>query len=168
MKDYFHKFLKWISYNRGKVLGIALALTIAVVIFGCQIKTASLVDPGREVTQDQYHQEYNLLASDIERRYLILEKDATELVANYELGAADLDKQIEQRKQWVDLASGVVTTALAGNPVAWADVVTTGGFLLLGGLTAGSVYDQRKKDGVIKIQKNLLNGGPLVGGAKAA
>ena len=158
MNDYFHKFLKWISYNRGKVLGALLAVGIVVFMFGCQIKTASLIDPSQEVTQDQFHQEYNTLAAQIDREYILLEEEAKELIANYEMGAADLDQKIEQRKEWMDLAQGVVTAGLTGNPIAWGEVAMTGGTLLMAGLLTGSVYDQRKKD---KVIKRLKNGGAI-------
>ncbi len=163
MKDYFHQILKWISYNRGKVFGGILALVVVAIMFGCQITTASLTDPSREITEDQFHQEYNLLISEIDRDYLLLEKKAEKLVADYEIGAANLDKKREQRQEWVDLAGGVITTALSGNPVAWGDIVTSGGFLLVSGLLAGSVYDQRKKD---KVITNLKMGRSLIGAAQ--
>lgn len=168
MKDRFHDFLKWISYNRGKVFGALLAIGVVIVMFGCQIKTISLIDPSQTVTQDQFHQEYNTLAAQIDRKYILLEEEAKELTANYEMGAADLDQKVEQRKEWFDLAQGVITAGLTGNPIAWGEIAMTSGTLLITGLLAGSVYDQRKKD---KVIKRLKNGGgtgcdaakPLVG-----
>ena len=103
------------------------------------------------------------MISEIDRDYLLLEKKAEKLVADYEIGAANLDKKREQRQEWVDLAGGVITTALSGNPVAWGDIVTSGGFLLVSGLLAGSVYDQRKKD---KVITNLKMGRSLIGAAQ--
>lgn len=165
MKDYFHQALKWVSYNRGKVFGALLAIGVVIFVFGCQIKTTSLVDPSQEVTQDQFHQEYNLLAADLERRYLLMEEEVKELTANYEMGATDLDRKAEQRRERIKLAQGIVAAGLTGNPVAWGEVAITGITLLMAGLLTGSVYDQRKKDRVIK---NLKYGGPLAGGAKVA
>lgn len=159
MKDYFHQILKWISYNRGKVFGIVLACAMVVGLLSCQPKTISIIDPTKEITADQFHQEYNTEVSKVERELILLEQWSEELAVKYELGATDLDQQTKQIEQWLELGSGVVATALSGNPVAWTSVLPTAGLLLLSGLTAGSVFDQRKKDKVIKKQKVLLNGG---------
>lgn len=161
MRDYFHQFLKWISYNRYKIFGTVLACAMVVILFSCEPKTTSIIDPTKEVTADQFHQEYNDEVSKVERELLLLEQWSEELADKYELGAKDLDQQIEQIEQWLELGSGVVATALSGNPIAWTDILPTAGLLLLSGLTAGSVFDQRRKDRVIKNLK-------YDGGAKAA
>ena len=48
MKDFLHKILKTVDYERGKVIGILLAVALFAFIYGCQVKIPSPIS-GNEV-----------------------------------------------------------------------------------------------------------------------
>jgi len=109
----------------------------------------SLLDPTKQVSADQFHREYFLVVAKLSQQFLILEEKAENLAERYEMGAADLDAKTERLRSILQVGKGVLHTALQGNPVAWADFFPTAGTVLLGGMLAGSIYDQRKKDKTI-------------------
>ena len=160
MKDYLHTILQWIDYNRYKVLGVVLAIAITGWLYGCEPKETSLIDPGKQVTYEQFQLEVvaettglNKKLADYETMGVKLQEDVNAFNAVVVQTEDNFAKQYEFRQKVIEFTGGIVTSALSGNPINIADTVATGITLLalLGG--TGAYADKRRTDVVLKNLK---------------
>jgi hypothetical protein len=147
--DWFHKLLKFLDYERGKIIGFALAIGIAVWLFGCQPKTASLINPDEQVTARQFEAEYRGLTSQFELEAIALEKKAALIAENFEAGTEDINEQVEFRQKIVETLSGAIGGLLSGNPISWGDTLISTLTLLTTFVAGGGILDAKRKNAII-------------------
>lgn len=157
--DVWHSVMKWIDYNRGKTVGLVVALFICVGLASCVPKTLSLVEPGVKVTAPELAREVVVVKTELEKRAITLKADeekynADVTAANAKIEAAegDIQRQVEIRTKIVEIAGGIGVAAMTGtvNPAAGAAAALQIVTLLVGG---GAILDNRRKDKVIKEVK---------------
>ena len=141
--DHLHDLLNWISYNRGTVAALAIGVISALFLVSCEPKTQSLIDHARSVTAPE-------LASEI----AAVESDFAGKMKAAELAKADLEAQIKRRQEFVALAGQVGNMAATGaiSPGGMAGAVVQ---LLTLALAAGLLYDNRRKDKLIRTVKTI-------------
>ncbi len=158
--DVLHSIMKFVHYNRGVVVSILIALAVGVWMVGCQPTTPSLFSPGQKVTATELQREVSELQANLVKRQAVLQQMAAELVAdndaarvNVENAIADLERQVEMRKQII-AALGAVGEALAAgtfNPAAGINALVT---LLVSCGAVGLGVDNLRKIATIKSLKN--------------
>jgi hypothetical protein len=160
MNDQLHKLLKAIDYNRFKVLGVLLAVVLVTVVASCQSKTISIKDGMSKVTRQQL--KFEIIDAEAGMAEQLAWMEASQLSYNLtferhnakiEAGLLDLDKQDKFRADLLQLGGGLAMTAMSGNPISAAAVVSS--LLALSGIgvAVGSVADGRRKDNVIAAAK---------------
>ena len=159
MPDFFHTIMNFIDHERGKIVGVVLALLLGVGIQGCTPQTASLSTSGQTVTSEEFYIEMLDMEGDlmVARDRLSMEQEAfnrsidifNEKVAT---GQADLQRQMEFRTQVIDTIGGTIPGLLAGtvNPLNTIGSIVSLGVL---GLGMGGSYDGYRKNKVIKKLK---------------
>jgi hypothetical protein len=135
MKELYEKVRKALRHNQFVALAAVLCVVLAVWIFGCESKVQSPLNPERKVTRAQ----------------LTLEKD--KYLAEIQLAYENLNQQ-DLFKQKLTEIGVIVAQGGTVNPVG-------AGVGLLALLGVGAVADNRKKDSIIKTQKNNSNGGTV-------
>jgi hypothetical protein len=154
-----HSALNWLSYNRGLVFGLILALVCSLWLLGCEVTTQGLTDD-RQVTSHQLDQQAQALKASLEKRAADLDAqiaayniDVAALQAAYEAAQQDLERKLVARQQIVTTLGGFVTQLAAGTVDPVSAVGSVVGLLgLLGG--AGLAVDNRRKDLVIRTLKS--------------
>lgn len=180
-KDAFHNIMKSISYERGKVIGVIVAVIAFAGItaaYGGQSKTMSPTEQGKMVTADELEREVNARAAElmsqqtqldaeqamflaeIERKKIQfqakqgqLANTATAFQTQVEIAVEDLERQDEQRQRVMSFATQTITSVASGNPVNIVDTLLLGGTLLVGGVGAGATYDKIRGNKVIEQLK---------------
>jgi hypothetical protein len=135
MKELYEKVRKVLRHNQFVALAAVLCVVLAVWIFGCESTVQSPLNPERKVTRAQ----------------LTLEKD--KYLAEIQLAYENLNQQ-DLFKQKLTEIGVIVAQGGTVNPVG-------AGVGLLALLGVGAVADNRKKDSIIKTQKNNSNGGTV-------
>lgn len=157
--DIWHKICKWLDYNRFAVAGIVLAVIASAWLVGCQPMTLSITRPGEKVDVAMLEQEIEQVQRSMDSRAATIVKmqagyNSDVILYNQaiERAEADLERQVELRKQIVDVVGGLATALATGGltaPQAVGSVVTLLG--LFG--TAGFGLDNIRKGRKIKAQK---------------
>ena len=150
--DALHKMLKWIDHNRGVVAGLVLTALVAGWLVGCEPTTQSIKDADRQVTAAEFEREVLDEKAALEARTVLLEQDAELLAQRAEVGAADLERQYELRRQ-ILTAVGALGSDLAEGDFSAPGLINGIVSILLLGLAGGAVYDNRRKDRVIATAK---------------
>lgn len=136
--DMTHELCNWISYNRGFVTSIVLAGTLAIGFVSCAPKTDSLIRPGIKVTYPELLREISQIDAEYAGK-----------VQAAKLAADDLRDQYQRRDELVKAMSGLAQTASDGTMtaggIAGAIIQTLALFA-----TGGLIYDNRRKDSLIK------------------
>jgi hypothetical protein len=162
MKDWIHSILKTIDYERGKVMGVLIALITIAVIAGCPLQTKSPISGGT-VTPTEWVIEVQRedaklseQAAEIERARAAYNAQIVLLNDQDEAVAAEFNRQAALRQKILDTVGGVVTTMVSGGVVDWSSILTSG--LALGGigLGVGGIYDSKRKNAVIAEKKNAV------------
>jgi len=157
--DYLHKILKWIDYNRYKVLALVVVAGIMVYGIGCDSMTASPVKPDRKVTRPQFEAEALQVWTELQAEAIeiqaMLDKHNAKVEAHnqaIDAGRDDLDRQDQIKAKLFELGSSIVTGWASGG-VPTASLVGTG-ITALGVLFGtGAVLDSKRKDKVITESK---------------
>ena len=159
MQDFLHKMLKFVDYERYKVLAIVVLMAFMVWGSSCESETVSLLDPAVEVSRTAFQIEAVTAAGSLESdkaaaMLAVEEVNARILTLNklVEQGLADLQKQDEIKAQLFEITGSVVTQwATGGVPVeALVGTALTGGGLLLG---IGAIGDKRRADALLAKPK---------------
>lgn len=159
MSDTIHKVTKYISYNRGTVIGVLLAVlcmgAMCLFTFGCESRVASLDKPDAKVTRAEFRAEEVQAIAGFERRRAVLVADADVLTGEVEAhnvlveaGYNSLTRQDELKANLLNLGVSTAVEVAGGtfNPVS-----LIGGALGIFGLSvaAGKTYDNKRKDAKI-------------------
>lgn len=119
-----------IKHNQMVIAGIVCAGIITMSIIGCEPKTQSLIERDRTVTREE------------------LNIEVETLLATLELRNADLAKQ-EQLRDLIFQSALQVTQG--------GQLSIPGLLLALGNIIGiGAIMDNRRKDAIIKTQKNIV------------
>lgn len=153
--DILHSILKWMDYNRGLLISLAIGLSASAWLVGCDVKTASIIDPTRDVTAAQLDREITTLQGQLDKRAAAIvameadyNSDVTAANANIAAANADIEAQIQLRLKLIEMAGGIGSAVASGGftaPAAIGSVVQLMTLLATGGL----VLDNRRKDRVI-------------------
>jgi len=136
--DGLHKVLKWADHNRGLAIALALAVLLAAWFAGCQPRTESVLNPGEKVTADV-----------LQREAIVVKADYEAKLKAFEVAKADLERQYALRQQIVGVVGALGQTAAGGGLTPAAGVAGAIQLLTLAA-AGGAVYDNRRKDKVIK------------------
>ena len=162
MTDVWHNLMKFLDYERGKVIGLALALIIGFSIVGCDPKVSNPFDAGGP---DVTATELNLAAIQIEvglQRELSeyealgvqLDAKVTAYNAQLEIGETALVNATERQNKFIEIVGGLATTLLTGGTVNAAGVVATLVTLGIAGTGIGAIRDKRTANRIIAENKN--------------
>ncbi len=135
--DGLHSLLKAIDHNRWLVVGLVLAAALSGWLIGCAPTTASVLDPGREVT-----------AVGLEREAVQVQAEVEAKLQQLDLARADLQRQAELRAKFMEIAGSLGTAMAAGQVTPAAGVAAVIQILTLAA-AGGAIADNRRKDKVI-------------------
>lgn len=124
------KVLEFIRHYQGTVAAFVVCAALVVWGLGCQVTTENPFDPAEKVTQSELEAEVQLYVAKVQTAYDDIERQEAIRAALLEAGLAYAQ------------GGGV-------NPIGLA---TT----LMGIVGIGAVYDNRKKDAVIKSKSGAL------------
>jgi hypothetical protein len=160
--DALHAILKWIDHNRYVVVGVLVALALSAWTIGCDLKTVSLINPEVRATAAQLEREISTIQRTLDGRAALIRQQAAALEADAQAtnrdiaaAAADLQRQLDQRKAIIDAVAGIGTAVATGGFTAPAAIGAVAQ-LLLAGLATGAAIDSVRKSRVI----NKLNSTP--------
>ena len=155
--DYLHKSLKWIDYNRYKVIALIILAMILITGIGCESLTASLTDPAVKIDRQQLSSEIAIAESSMVKRKIQLDAAVAEYNADVDVmnkqidaAVAEIDRQDQIKAELFDIGGSLITGWAAGGGVPTDAIVGTA--LTVGGLLfgLGSAADSRRKDKVIE------------------
>lgn len=161
--DIVHTVLKWLDYNRYKVIALLVIASVMVWGLGCQSETASLTDPGQKVPYSVFTAQAAQEAAKLqgERAQLMAQVEAFNaqaeaLQARITAGAEDLANQEKIKADLFNMAAGVITQAAGGEPITAAGIIGTGlaALALVGGF--GALADGSRKDKLLEETKARL------------
>ena len=170
MRDSWHDLTKWIDYNRYAFVGLLLGAVFAVWLVGCSSRTISLIEPGKQVTRQEFQIEQVQMQTklaeqraDLDAKRQTIDKQyeqevvaynaeaakfnarSEEAAARAEAGVAHLDAQDALKKQLVSLVvTEAANQAAGGLNTAGLVSLALGGLGLLG--AGGLALDNRRKD----------------------
>ncbi len=157
--DVFNKALKFVDHQRGLCVGLLLTVIVAVGLFGCDPKTASIFDPVRLVTASQLQREVAKAQAGFDKKAALIAQLAAELDADVEstnaeveAAVADLERKAAHRKKIIETIGGIGTAFATGGvstPAAISSVMQ----LALVGLAGGAGYDSLRKNRLINKMK---------------
>ncbi len=157
MTDVWHKLMKFFDYERGKVIGLAIALIIGFSVIGCDPKVANPFEPGGpKVTAT----ELELVAikvetglqkelSDYKALGVHLDAKVDAYNAKLQIGQDAIVKEQERQTKFIEFAGGLATTFLTGGTVNTAGVIASLVTMAAVGAGAGAVVDKRRANGII-------------------
>lgn len=150
--DLLNKILKFIDHERGKVIGIILAVVIVLGAWGCDIKLQSPLT-GKKVTQELFNVEVMSAKAKIDAVMTQAGIDMAALLANQDITNEEFAKWNELRNGLFDIGAGVVTTIATGGAVNPTQVIAS--LVGVGGIlgAAGGWYDSKRKNAVIEKNK---------------
>ena len=135
--DGLHSLLRAIDHNRWLVVALLIAVALSGWLIGCVPKTASVLDPGREVT-----------AVELDREAVVIQARAEAELRQLELARADIQRQAELRAKIIEVAGSLGTAAVAGQISPAAGIAAVIQVLTLAA-AGGAIADNRRKDKVI-------------------
>lgn len=159
MPDLIHKLLKFIDHNRYVVSFAVVALVLVLSVSGCQATVASPIS-GESVTKAQLTAEAKARRVELrqkaekakqayEAELSTIEAEGEKLDLQLEPAYAEIERRQEAVEKALGVAAGVVRTV--GGPYTDLLISAIGiGGLMIGG---GAVADNRRKDKVIRQQK---------------
>ena len=159
MKDWLHKLLKVVDYERGKVIGIILAIVIVFGMYGCEVEVQSLIS-GEKVTRAEFAKEVQAEKLKINEKVALIDKLQAEVALEAEALEENMEKTEqkfaawEQLKQRVfEIGGGVIATIATGGKVNTTDLIMT--LLAAAGIggTVGGIYDSKRKNEKIITEK---------------
>ena len=153
MNDLLHKILKFVDHERGKLVGLVLAVVIVLGAYGCEMKLDSPFS-GNKVTQQQFEVEVKTASAKLEAQVSLLNIEIEELHANAEITNEEFAKWQELKEKGFEILGGVVTSATTGGGVNIPQIAAS--LLALAGIgsAAGGWYDSNRKNKVIEKVKN--------------
>jgi hypothetical protein len=159
MRDYWHSFMKFLDYERGKVLGAIAAIALIGSMVGCEVAVPSPLSNSK-VTRIQFTSEVTQAQTDLTTTKAKLDAQVAAYNAQVELlqkqiaAAEDAFGKAEQfRADLIEIAGGVATSLTAGTPIGWPAIIASlvGTMGVLG--TAGGLYDSNRKNRIIAEAK---------------
>jgi hypothetical protein len=152
MSDLLHKLLKFVDYERGKVIGVALGIVIVLCAYGCEVKLTSPFS-NNKVTSEQFSVELSSAKAKLESKMELLDIEMKELVANGEITVEEFAKWENLKEEGFGILGGVVTSMVSGGGVDLAQIGVS--IIALAGLggTAGGWLDSARKNKVIETEK---------------
>ncbi len=157
MTDVWHKLMKFMDYERGKVIGLALALIIGLSVIGCDPKVANPFEPGgpkvsaTELELAAIQIEVGLQKELSEYEALGVQLDAKVIAYNaqLEVGQDAIATATQRQNKFIEIAGGLATTLLTGGTVNAAGIIASLVTLAAVGAGAGAVVDKRRLNGII-------------------
>jgi len=143
--DILHKLLKMIDHNRYAVMGLLLAAVLSIGIVGCQVRTASLIDPTRKVDAAELNREIITVKASLAARSGALNTEVTALAEASQVAKDDLAAQQERRVFIIESIAGLGQVAAEGaiSPASAIGSITQIALALAG---VGLLADNRRKD----------------------
>lgn len=138
---------KWIEYNPATFAGLVIAALLALSVTACSPRVTSPIT-GEQVTRTTYAAEVAEVQSELESRAAVLAADTKAAQAKIDAGEAEFERVEGLIASTLDAVGGLAVSA-AG---PYAGLVT----VALGIAGAGLGIDNRRKDGVIKGQKQAI------------
>jgi len=159
MNDFFSKLTKIVDHNRYTVISGIMAVIMIACLVGCEVQTASIINPGEKVTASGLSIEMAKIDGSLAKKKNAIDSAVADYnseikMLNDQIDAAqaDLARQTEMRTNLFDLIGSTVTAAATGGVTA-PGLITTG-LAMLGMFTGvGVVADNRRKDSKIKELK---------------
>jgi len=162
MVDLWHKLVKIVDYERGKIVGLAIALLIGISIVGCEPKIDNPWDAAgpkidrmelQLLSVQQEHELAKALA-----QYEAVGKELEARVAAYnqslELAEAEIDRQLELRQKFIEIGGGIASTLLTGGTINAAAIIASLIGLSAVGFGTGAVVDKRRANRIIAENKS--------------
>ena len=143
--DIVHKLLKLIDHNRYAVMGLFLAAILSIGIVGCQVRTASLIDPARKVNAAELDREIIAAKASLTARSDALNTEVAALAEASEAAKDDLAAQQERLAFVIESIAGLGQVAAEGtiSPASAIGSITQIALALAG---VGLLADNRRKD----------------------
>lgn len=151
--DLLNKLLKLIDHERGKVIGLVVAIAIVLCAWGCEVKLTSPFS-NKKVTAQQFEAEIEFKKVEFENKLNSINAEMQQFLTNAEITQQDFTKWEEFKKGAFDLVAGIVTTVAGGGSVNTSQVIAS--LIGLGGIgmAAGGLYDSNRKNKVIEEEKS--------------
>lgn len=138
----FKKIKKAVEHNTGQAVAVVIVACLAVCMFGCEPKVASLQNPAIKVTRVELANEKDRIVAGVVAEIGRLEMSITATGDNYAVRVKHLDQLDAARAKAAELGM-IVAAGGTINPVgALASLMAI--------LGIGAVVDNRKKDGLIR------------------
>lgn len=159
LPDLWHNVTTFLDHYRSFILSMIFTGLLAGYLFGCEVKTQSLIDPTRTVSASQLQSEAHQLDSQYTQRQQELQLQLQNLSTqqqnfNDQLSTAvnDLETKAQQRQHLIDTLGGLAVQAAQGNANPVSALTTLIG-LISAGSAIGLGLDSLRKDRVIKQLK---------------
>jgi len=136
--------LHFIDHQRGLIAALVVVAAMAMWLTACESRT---VIDGARVTAAQLDAHAVAFQSSIDSRTAALQADIDSYNAALSAAAADLDRKDSIKRQVVDIAGGLATTAATGGlsiPGLVASIVGAGGLLSAAGMTVDRVRSSKQ------------------------
>ena len=157
MTDVWHKLMKFLDYERWKVIGFVTAMIIGFSIVGCDLKISNPYDPqGDKINAT----EFRLLSTNAEvslkqelAEYdawgITLQAKATAHDQNTQAGKEEFVEKQEFQVKVINFIGGLATTLLTGGTANPASIITSLITLAAVGTGLGAIKDKRNGNKVI-------------------
>lgn len=150
--DLLNKALKFIDHERGKVVGLAVAIIVVLCVWGCEVKLTSPFSD-KKVTAQQFEAEVQFKKVEYENKLNLINAEMQQFLTNAEITQQDFAKWEEFKKGAFDIIAGIVTNVAGGGAVNTSQVIAS--LISLGGIgmAAGGLYDSNRKNKIIEQEK---------------
>ena len=151
--DLLNKLLKFVDHERGKVIGMIIAVALVLGVWGCEIKLTSPLS-GNKITREQFAVEVKAAKVQYETKMEMLNAEMQQFLSNAEITDKEFARWEEFKQGAFDLLAGIVTTAAGGGKINTSQVIAS--LIGLGGVSmaAGGWYDSNRKNKIIEKEKN--------------
>ena len=138
------RVLDIVDHQRGLIAALVVVAAMAMWLTACESRT---VIDGKRVTAAQLDAHAVAFQSSIDARTAALQADIDSYNAALDAAVSDLDRQDSIKRQAVDIAGGLATTAATGGlsvPGLIASIVGAGGLLSAAGMTVDRVRSSKQ------------------------
>ena len=148
--DLWHKFLKFLDYERGKVVGVLMGIGIVVFVYGCGLEIRSPFT-GKKVDRASFNVEVMNLDTDlsaekvrIENQLALYNEAVNTRNAKTELGESEFKVQEEIRATFIEKVGGIAMAFASGTITPGAGIAAAVQLSTILGLGGAAVDSFRK------------------------